>query len=441
MKIFLSHASQLKPLVKNVVKYLPANLTLWLDEQNLIWGDNLNIVFEKVIKTEIDYLIIFLNEVAGNSQWVRKELCWALQREKELQRIFVLPVLIRSEDDHVFEFFPELHDRKNIQIFDYTELGMKATADQIMLNMFSLICEDLKRMQAPPPVSICQTVNAAESLIIRFASDIRSIVFPRRRNNPIPVDELYRNILKRTKDFIGEDEFYELLELIMQRNLIPGLAYDGFELYLIEEHSLWKAQLNYEKKTKIARKAATYIRNGMKIYIDAGSTTEQIISILCKRIETHMLNWLTIVTPSIKHADMISECCVKLGYDDISAAIHLYLPGDRVRLGTQALVPLNDSEESLSAFAEELGGYDLAFIGANGITEAGLTTHINREMYGKRVAYEHADKRIIVCDASKYGIQLEYKLAEFADDFTLVSNSSTELEKLKDKYPNKIILV
>ena len=75
MKIFLSYASQLKSLVKNVVKYLPANLTLWLDEQNLIWGDNLNIVFEKVIKTEIDYLIIFLNEVAGNSQWVRKELC------------------------------------------------------------------------------------------------------------------------------------------------------------------------------------------------------------------------------------------------------------------------------------------------------------------------------------------------------------------------------
>ena len=37
---------------ENIIKYLPSNLTLWLDENNLIWGDNLDHIFERVIKTE-----------------------------------------------------------------------------------------------------------------------------------------------------------------------------------------------------------------------------------------------------------------------------------------------------------------------------------------------------------------------------------------------------
>ena len=442
MKIFLSHASQFKPTVKNLIIYLPANITTWLDEGNLIWGDQLTPTFENAIKTEVDYVVVFINELAGRSPWVQNELRWALEREKELKRSVVLPVFLRSEGDNVFSYFPDLVDRKNIQVYDYTEFGLKTAADQLTANLFSLICEDLSRMQTPAPVNITQTISQAEQLITTIAAMVRTIIFPHRKENPISIDELYEKVFAQSVDINSPEEFEELLSHIIQRNMIPGLSYDGYELYLVEEHSLWKSELNREKKINIARKAASHVRSGMKVYIDAGSTTEQVIHILCKRIKMHTLTNLTLVTPSVNHADVISACCVNMGFDDDSSAVHLYLPGGYVRPSTQAIVPFSDEHNDFEELPKKLGGYDLAIIGANGISEAaGLTTHANTEIQGKLLAYNNAKQRVMVCDDSKVNIVLDYRIASFDDDFVLISNKNPVLEEMQTRYGNKIVLV
>ena len=125
MKIFLSHPSQFKPTVKNLVKYLPGNISTWLDEGNLIWGDKLTPTFENAIKTEVDYVVVFINELAGRSAWVQNELRWALEHERELKRSFVLPVFLRSEGDDVFSYFPDLVDRKTYRFMTTQSLVLK----------------------------------------------------------------------------------------------------------------------------------------------------------------------------------------------------------------------------------------------------------------------------------------------------------------------------
>ena len=442
MKIFFSHPSQVKPAVKTVIKYMPASVQTWLDENDLAWGDRLTPVFEEAIKTQSDYVVIFINELAARSEWVRKELGWAMEREKELGRTFVLPVYLRSEGDNVMSLFPELASRKNIQITDYTEFGLKTAADQLTAGLFALICEDINKLQNPPAPKAVDTIGSAEEIIRNLASRMQEIIFPHRQESPMTVDDMAEQVCMESNGEITPDEFTELLEKIVQRNMIPGLYYDGYEMYLVEEHSLWKARMNHQKKAQIARKAASYIRSNMKVYIDAGSTSAEVVKILCKRMEMRALTGLTIVTPSINHADLISECSVKMGFDDEFSAVKLYIPKGLVRPGTQAIVPMEGEDDSFDILAKQLGGYDIAVIGANGIDrQGGLTTHANLELAGKVTAFRNARKPIIICDDSKYGIVLESKIVSFEENFLFISNKNPDLEVIRQEFPDRVILV
>ena len=63
-----------KTNVKAIVSYLPKQMQTWLDENNLVWGSPLEETFESVIKTEMDYVIVFLSGSRQSNVWVTKEL-------------------------------------------------------------------------------------------------------------------------------------------------------------------------------------------------------------------------------------------------------------------------------------------------------------------------------------------------------------------------------
>ena len=59
MKIFLSHHSEsAKSDVKRIVELLPEHVHTWLDEKELVWGDNLKKKLKDAIKTEVDYCYV-----------------------------------------------------------------------------------------------------------------------------------------------------------------------------------------------------------------------------------------------------------------------------------------------------------------------------------------------------------------------------------------------
>src|SRR5262250_1739150 len=94
MKIFLSHRSRDKALVREFRAMLPSFLGTWLDEDSLCWGDSFPAELRTTIQSGVDFLVIFMDRDAVNSKWVRQELEWAMQRERELKRTFILLFVI-----------------------------------------------------------------------------------------------------------------------------------------------------------------------------------------------------------------------------------------------------------------------------------------------------------------------------------------------------------
>jgi hypothetical protein len=94
MKIFLSHRSEHKQFVREFTSRLPAFVHTWLDEDALTWGDVFENELQSAIQADVDFVIIFLDADALESEWVKKELGWALAREQELSRTFVLPIVL-----------------------------------------------------------------------------------------------------------------------------------------------------------------------------------------------------------------------------------------------------------------------------------------------------------------------------------------------------------
>ena len=138
MRIFLSHSSKQKPFVKEVTKEFPHWLSTWLDDDDLLVGEDLNNALENAILTECNFLVVFISDDAAHSDWVRKEVAWAEQRQNELSRVFLLPVLMNGESDPLVEI--GLKDRKAIIM---TEKSTAKEVAQDIANQISAHCAQL----------------------------------------------------------------------------------------------------------------------------------------------------------------------------------------------------------------------------------------------------------------------------------------------------------
>jgi DeoR/GlpR family transcriptional regulator of sugar metabolism len=291
----------------------------------------------------------------------------------------------------------------------------------------------MHRLEGPVAKGPFAVLTDAEDLLRAEAALIQKAVFPHRRKNPISRGKLLDVINTHNEEKTTDQAFQVVLDAIVKRNLIPGLYYDGVEAFLIEEHASWKGDVQRQRKERIGRKAMTLIQNGAKVFLDAGSTSEEIVRLLCKRIETRALTKITIATTSVNIADMISDCCVSMGFDDDFSAVRLYLPGGRVRPSTQAIVPTSteDGARQVEAIGEEVGGFDVGIVGVNGIDlEGGFTTHEGAEAANKTEIIGVSRTRVIVGDSSKLGLTLECRFARFEDEVRLVIDDDGENELL-----------
>src|SRR5436305_2009684 len=145
------------------------------------------------------------------------------------------------------------------------------------------------------------------------------------------------------------------------------------------------------------------IRNGMRVFLDDVSTNEEIIRVVCKRIENRAITKITLATTSVNIADMISDCCVKTGFDHEFSAVTLFVPGGRIRPNTQAIVPaFNTLPRHIISMGECVGGFDLGIVGVNGVhTDDGFSTHDNPEAINKMDTQNVSTSRLIVGDSTK----------------------------------------
>lgn len=149
MRIFLSHRSRDKALVREFRSLLPRFLDTWLDEESLSWGDSFPSELRSSIQSGVDFLIIFLDNDALNSEWVKQELEWAIEREKELKRTFVLPILL---EEVASENLPAgFSERLSLRLSDFTRASVESLANRATLQLFQLVVESFSGLQLEIP--------------------------------------------------------------------------------------------------------------------------------------------------------------------------------------------------------------------------------------------------------------------------------------------------
>ena len=146
------------------------------------------------------------------------------------------------------------------------------------------------------------------------------------------------------------------------------------------EHSVIdKSTRNLQEKMAIAKYAASLVENEDCIYLDAGTTTLQLIPFLSGKDVVVVTNGLTHVEALVEHG------------------ITTYLTGGHVKGTTGALIG-TQAIQSLDNYR-----FDKCFLGANGFHEEfGYTTPDPEEAAVKQLASDLSEKTYILADHSKH---------------------------------------
>lgn len=95
-RVFLSHASIDKPFVEKLARDLiKMGVQVWYDKWEIRAGDSILWKIEEGIE-ESDYLVIVISKEAWESDWVRKEIEAAFQKQVEMKAKFILPIFYRD---------------------------------------------------------------------------------------------------------------------------------------------------------------------------------------------------------------------------------------------------------------------------------------------------------------------------------------------------------
>jgi hypothetical protein len=148
MKIFLSHASETKPLVRCLTQGLPPHVQRWLDQDELATGQKFAKHIEAGITNECDFFIVFIDEAALGSQWVQREVALALARQRDLQRPFVLPVLVGEVRERMHEIGLAADEWLYLDARDRGAAGVAASAAALQAELFKHASELVERLRS-----------------------------------------------------------------------------------------------------------------------------------------------------------------------------------------------------------------------------------------------------------------------------------------------------
>ncbi|WP_026701345.1 DeoR/GlpR family DNA-binding transcription regulator [Salibacterium aidingense] len=187
----------------------------------------------------------------------------------------------------------------------------------------------------------------------------------------------------------------------------------------LEEPSIAeKESLNQEEKKAIAQWAASQINRRDCLFIDAGTTTIEMIPFLIEKEAV-------VVTNGIPHVPLLLE-----------HGIQTYVTGGKAKSGTSALTG-EKAAESLRGFR-----FDACFLGINGIDEEnGLTTPDPEEAYVKKTAIALSSRRWVLADHSKTG-EVSFSYVESVEQAGIITSEKIDrehLEKLRQRTEVKVV--
>jgi len=139
LRVFLCHASQDKPAVRDLYKKLLAEpwIDPWLDEERLLPGQDWNLEIEKAVESS-DAVIVCVSSISvAKEGYVQKELRQVLDiaLEKLEGAIFVLPVRLddcgiprQLREIQFLDYFPK---SKQAAAYDRLKASLKIRKDHL----------------------------------------------------------------------------------------------------------------------------------------------------------------------------------------------------------------------------------------------------------------------------------------------------------------------
>ncbi|MEK5138619.1 MULTISPECIES: DeoR/GlpR family DNA-binding transcription regulator [Priestia] len=179
----------------------------------------------------------------------------------------------------------------------------------------------------------------------------------------------------------------------------------------IELSVIEKADKNVEDKQRIAEYAASLIHEGDCIFLDAGTTTYEMIPFLKQKD-------VVVVTNGLMHLNLM-----------LKEGITLYLTGGALKYKTGALIG-NGALLSLEQYR-----FDKCFMGANGIHhQYGYTTPDPEEALIKQTAMKLSHESYILADSTKF---FETSFAKIADLHAATVITNELPQEVLIQYANK----
>lgn len=173
-----------------------------------------------------------------------------------------------------------------------------------------------------------------------------------------------------------------------------------------EPSILEKSTKNLHNKQQIAKHAARLVREGDCIFLDAGTTTLEMIPFLKEKS-------LTVVTNGLRHLQDLSE-----------HGITTYVTGGYLKHKTGAIIG-NEAHISLQSYY-----FDMAFVGTNGVDlDSGYTTPDPEEAGVKRTALQQSQNTYILADGSKFNEITFTKIADIEDANIITDESGAQAAK------------
>lgn len=173
-----------------------------------------------------------------------------------------------------------------------------------------------------------------------------------------------------------------------------------------------KASRNTQEKAAIATAAQAHVQAEDVIYLDAGTSTLALISLLDPSLQ------LTVVTNGVMHASLLAD-----------RGIRTILVGGELKNTTKAIVGV-EAVEALKKYR-----FNKAFLGINGIhPKYGYTTPDPDEAAVKAVAIEQSEQVYVLADSSKFDAVSFVKVAEIGQATIITSKLP---QRIAGQYSNQ----
>jgi len=443
MKIFMSHSGRQKLFVKELKRYLPNHVNLWIDEKEIIIGDNIDFSILKAINEECDFFIVIIDEYALKSEWVLKELNLAIKKEEELQRNFFLPIVLDKpswaniEDNRV-------KMKKYLFCPDFADSSIESLSKELSSEIFAWLCKhfdnkkdsNTKNIKLNDPSS--KLIQDADKLSKAISEEIKTIIHPYRKANPLHFKELVVHLKNRELiDTADINELINIIERLVELNFLNGIDYDSTHIYLSQERFSSKASLYNDSKKDIAKKAFSFVTSGQIIAIDGGTTTLELTKLICKNIKSRKLFNLKVITNSIPCAYELLLTLGEIGVNDFSNICDVYLIGGYARPVSFTIVMEDKNlgkilENDLQTIFDRIGMADVSFVGTNGITnDFSFAVHNKYELRAKSDMIKNAKQKFILADASKFQVEDQSPFASVKDGVGVIT-------KFEEKYKDSI---